>query len=207
MCLSKVNGRLLCSLKRISIYECDSELIAMLNFLAADSLELLAVGKLWQDSDHVLDLKRIQYYFSGMRPHDYQPHCLGDLVNKYNGLFRGVNVGSHKVKGFSKIERLSFCPTWNSFTLEREIINEQNDATIAITGNRDIEAMFFGMRAELLEIHLGEWVYDDLLIYISEICKELEIIEINSTLITDLSVAHLLKKVKHLRSLDLSGCP
>lgn len=66
--------------------------------------------------------------------------------------------------------------------------------------------MFFGLRQNLLEVHLGRWVYDDLIIYMSEICKELEIVEINSDMVTDLSIAELLKKSKYLRFLDLSGC-
>ena len=63
-----------------------------------------------------------------------------------------------------------------------------------MTGNRHLENVFFGLRQNLLEVHLGRWAYDDLIIYMSEICKELEIVEINSDMVTDLSIAELLKK-------------
>jgi len=40
-----------------------------------------------------------------------------------------------------------------------------------------------------------------------EICKLLQIVEINSDQIKDQGVAELLKKLKYLKVLDLSGCP
>jgi hypothetical protein len=48
--------------------------------------------------------------------------------------------------------------------------------------------MLFSLRTNLIEINLGHWAYDDLIIYMSEICKELENIEINSDQVTDTSV-------------------
>jgi hypothetical protein len=62
------------------------------------------------------------------------------------------------------------------------------------------------MRTNLMEVHLGHWAYDDLIIYISEICKSLENIEINSDKVTDLSVTQILRKCAFLRFLDVSGC-
>jgi hypothetical protein len=62
------------------------------------------------------------------------------------------------------------------------------------------------MKANLIEINIGQWAYDDLVIYMSEICKELENIEINSDQVTDASILQILKKCKYLRFLDVSGC-
>jgi hypothetical protein len=76
-----------------------------------------------------------------------------------------------------------------------------------VTGNRDLEMIFFNLRSTLTELHIGEWAYDDLVTYISEICKKVEVIEINSSKITDQSVLQLLRKCKCLKVIDLSGCP
>ena len=57
-----------------------------------------------------------------------------------------------------------------------------------------------------MEVQLGQWAYDDLIIYISEICKSLENIEINSDQVTDVSITQILRKCSHLRFLDISGC-
>ena len=45
------------------------------------------------------------------------------------------------------------------------------------------------------------------MIYIAEICKELENVEINSEQVTDKGICEILKKSKFLRFLDISGCP
>jgi len=74
-------------------------------------------------------------------------------------------------KKFSKLERLNFCSTWFSVDIDRDAINEQNDQAIAVTGNRDLELIFFGLKNTLIEIRLGEWAYNDIIIYIAEICK------------------------------------
>ena len=37
-------------------------------------------------------------------------------------------------------------------------------------------------------------------------CKELEILEFNSTIISDAAISHLLKRTEHLTAIDLSGC-
>ena len=66
---------------------------------------------------------------------------------------------------------------------------------------------FFGLKDTLIELRLGEWAYNDLVIYIAEICKQIEIIELNSTIVIDSSIVELLRKLKFLRVLDISGCP
>jgi hypothetical protein len=45
-----------------------------------------------------------------------------------------------------------------------------------------------------------------MLIFIAEMCKELEIVELNSKIISDAAISHLLKRTEHLKQLDLSGC-
>ena len=110
------------------------------------------------------------------------------------------------LKKFTRLERLNFCSSYFTIDVHREAVDQQNDQALAVTGNRFIELMFFNLKASLLEIHLGQWAYDDLIIYVSEICKELETVEINSVNVTDKSITEMLKKLKYLRFLDLSGC-
>lgn len=50
-------------------------------------------------------------------------------------------------------------------------------------------------------------MYDDLLIYIAEMCKQLKTLEVNSDRITDLSMCEVFKKCTNLKTLDISGCP
>ena len=56
-------------------------------------------------------------------------------------------------------------------------------------------------------MHLGDYIWDELLVFLAEMCKELEIVELNSRLITDSGLAHLLKRAEHLSALDVSACP
>lgn len=86
-------------------------------------------------------------------------------------------------------------------------MDEQNDQTDALTGCRDLELTFFGLKSTLKELHLGKWAFDDLIIYISEVCKFIEVLEINSDKVTDGSITQILKKLENLKELDISGCP
>ena len=62
------------------------------------------------------------------------------------------------------------------------------------------------MKGSLVELRLGNYIWDDLLIYIAELCRELEIVEINSSEISDAAISHLLKRAEHLTTLDVAGC-
>ena len=64
----------------------------------------------------------------------------------------------------------------------------------------------FRLKGSLTELHLGDYIWDDLLIYIAELCKELEVVELNSGQISDAAVSHLLKRTEHLHTLDLAAC-
>ena len=48
-------------------------------------------------------------------------------------------------------------------------------------------------------------MWDEMVIYIAEMCKDLEIIELNSELISDAAISHLLKRTNNLKALDISG--
>lgn len=109
-------------------------------------------------------------------------------------------------KKFSKLTSLNFCSTWHTVEVPKENIDEQNDQAIALTGCRELELVFFGLKDNLTELHLGEWAYDDIIIYIAELCKKIQIIEINSTKVTDPSICEILKKEVDLKVLDISGC-
>lgn len=104
---------------------------------------------------------------------------------------------------FKKLERFQFCPSYYDFKIDVERIDEVNDQRT----NREVELIFFNLKSTLIEISIGKWAYDDFIIYVAEICKELENLEINSEQVTDKSVAEVLKKCQHLRFLDISGCP
>jgi len=75
-----------------------------------------------------------------------------------------------------------------------------------VAGSRELEQIFFSLRHCLLEVSLGEYVWDELLIYISEMCKEIDSLEINNTQIGDAAISHILKRLTYLRVLDLSAC-
>lgn len=64
--------------------------------------------------------------------------------------------------------------------MPREVVDAQNDQTMSLTGSNELELILFGLKDTLKEIHLGNWAFDDLIIYMAEICKFLEVIEINS---------------------------
>jgi hypothetical protein len=57
-----------------------------------------------------------------------------------------------------------------------------------------------------VQLSLGDFIWDELVIYIAEMCKELEIVEFNSTTVSDAAICHLLKRTEHLNAIDLSGC-
>ena len=59
-------------------------------------------------------------------------------------------------------------------------MDAQNDQTMSLTGSNELELILFGLKDTLKEIHLGNWAFDELIIYMAEICKLLEEIEINS---------------------------
>lgn len=50
-------------------------------------------------------------------------------------------------------------------------------------------------------------MYNDLLIYLAEIAKNLEHLVINSSSVTDAAISQLLVKSSKLKTLDISGCP
>lgn len=70
-----------------------------------------------------------------------------------------------------------------------------------------MELLFFGMGKRLQEMRIGQWAYDELMIYIGEMCKVLEVVEVNSDKVTDIGITHLLRKLAQLRLLDVSDCP
>ena len=81
---------------------------------------------------------------------------------------------------FIKLTALDLCSTNYSLKIPKENIDEQHDQQVALTGCRDLELIFFELKSTLKEVHLGQWAFDELLIYISEICKQIEILEVNS---------------------------
>jgi hypothetical protein len=79
--------------------------------------------------------------------------------------------------------------------IDRAAVDDENDQAIAVTGNRDLELIFFGLKNTLIELRLGEWAYNDLVMYLAEICKQLEVVEINSTVVDDSGIVEVLRKL------------
>ena len=66
--------------------------------------------------------------------------------------------------------------------------------------------IFFSLKASLTHLYLGDYIWDEIVIYIAEMCKELELVEFNSSKLTDYAISHLLRRAEHLNALDVSGC-
>lgn len=67
--------------------------------------------------------------------------------------------------------------------------------------------IFFGVRNTIKELHLGNYMYDQFIIYLVEICKGIVKLELNSQYISDYSIVEILKKSTALKHLDISACP
>ena len=102
---------------------------------------------------------------------------------------------------------MSLCATYYPLKLEvAEINNELRMENLAVSGSRELEMIIFKLKPSLTHLHLGNYIWDEFVIYIAEMCKELEHVEINSTKITDAAISHLLRRTEHLRALDVAGC-
>ena len=69
-----------------------------------------------------------------------------------------------------------------------------------------MELIYFSMRNTLRILTIGKYAYDDLLNYISEICKNLERLEINSIEVTDQGLVPIFRKLSKLKFLDIAHC-
>ena len=74
-----------------------------------------------------------------------------------------------------------------------------------MNGCAEMEALFFTLKNTLKRLNIGNFVWDDLIIYIAEMCKELEVLELNSQKLSDAAVNHVLKRATQLKVLDVSG--
>ena len=62
------------------------------------------------------------------------------------------------------------------------------------------------LKGTLKRIKLGNYIWDDFLIFVAEVCKGIEVLELNSDVIGDGAIAHLLKRAERLVALDVSLC-
>ena len=70
------------------------------------------------------------------------------------------------------LKRLALCATY--FPLNLDIIdvnNEVSHTNLAISGSRELEIIFFQLRASLTHLYLGNYLVDEMVIYIAEMCK------------------------------------
>jgi DNA repair exonuclease SbcCD nuclease subunit len=116
---------------------------------------------------------------------------------KKQNLFKEL-LGLKKLKN---LEKLSLCSTW--FPLE---IKKPEEGEQEVEGQRELEQIIFALKGSLTNLHMGNYIWDDLVIYIAEMCKELEVVQFFSTQITDACISHLLKRAEHLTALDVAGC-
>jgi hypothetical protein len=79
------------------------------------------------------------------------------------------------------------------------------DTELEVSGAKDFERVLWLLKGSLTHLHLGNYIRDDLFVCVAEMCKELELVQINSTQITDHALSHLLKRSEHLKNLDVSG--
>jgi hypothetical protein len=75
-----------------------------------------------------------------------------------------------------------------------------------VSGSRELERVIWGLKNTIRHLTLGNYLWDDIVVYIGEICKHLEVLQINSQHVTDGSLSHVLKKCAKLSALDFSGC-
>jgi hypothetical protein len=64
----------------------------------------------------------------------------------------------------------------------------QHDHTLSIAGSRELELVFFNFKNQLRVLHLGYYIYDEMLVYIAEMCRGVEKLEVNSELVGDRSI-------------------
>ena len=70
-----------------------------------------------------------------------------------------------------------------------------------------MELVFFNMKANLRILNLGYYMYDEMLIYIAEMCRGLEKLEINSEAVSDYGLTQIFIKLTQLKYIDISACP
>lgn len=129
-------------MKTLVIYECDLELLNLINDVAQVSLEKLTIIKWYQpvrtfnaEQDKIVkteDLKGILSALCGDPPQSQNPR-----------------------KRFENLQKLNFCSTWHTIQVAVERVDDQNDQTMTMTGNRELELMFLGLKGTLCEVHLG----------------------------------------------------
>lgn len=86
-----------------------------------------------------------------------------------------------------KLQRLNLCSKWHSLH-----ISGMRDAQVP--GCQQLEQVFYGLKATLVELRLGQWVCNDMLIYIAECVRGLEVVEINSEAVTDVGITALFRR-------------
>ena len=100
------------------------------------------------------------------------------------------------------VKKLNLCSTW--FPLKFSVAADDNG--MDVMGNRDFERVIWGLKNSLTHLLLGDYLHDSLLIYIAIMCKQVEVMQLNSAQLTDGSIYHVLKSCTQLTALDVSGC-
>lgn len=99
------------------------------------------------------------------------------------------------------------CSTYFPLQINVQLPDPANNQQISVAGSRELELMFFGLKNNLRILNLGYYIYDEMLVYIAEMCKGIEKLEINSEHVTDRGITPILIKLQALKHIDLSACP
>eukprot|EP00347_Sterkiella_histriomuscorum_P020494 403337586 len=111
------------------------------------------------------------------------------------------------LKKFRNINWLNLCGAYYPLQFQIQLPDEQNNQLLSVAGCRELELIFFSMKNTLRYLTLGKYAYDELLNFISEMCKSLEMLEINSDIVTDSGLVPILRKMTALKTLDIAACP
>jgi hypothetical protein len=74
------------------------------------------------------------------------------------------------LKKLENLQSLNLCSTYYPIEFKVELPSENNQS-INITGNAQIELFVMGIKSNILILHLGQYAYDELLIFVAEMCK------------------------------------
>lgn len=75
------------------------------------------------------------------------------------------------------METLSLCPTWWPLKVK---LTDDDGSGLDITGSQEFERVIWSLKLSLKSLYLGNYMWDDMLVYICEMCKNLEQIRLNS---------------------------
>ena len=111
------------------------------------------------------------------------------------------------LKKFRNLQSVNLCSTYHPLAFNVQLSDDSNNQQLSIAGSREMELLIFSLKNNLRILHLGAYLYDELLVYIAEMCKQLEKLEVNSEQVTDRGLTPVFVKLTSLKFIDVSACP